>query len=110
MRLLLTAPVVAAGLIGGFAAGRYLHRRDLAGVISAAALGACLRPWHRSAGTGVTVGLAAGYVAGLAASHPLAKKIGAWPSVFAVSGASAAASYGLADRKALRRRRRLFRR
>jgi hypothetical protein len=33
-------------------------------------------------------------------SHPLAKKIGAWPSVLAVSAATAAASYAAADRRA----------
>src|SRR5689334_7041034 len=103
MRTVPTAPLVAAGLIGGFAAGRYLHRRDLAGVVSAVALVGCLRPWQRAAGPGVAAGLAAGYAGGLAASHPLAKKIGAWPAVLAVSGASAGAAYVLADRKALRR-------
>jgi hypothetical protein len=99
-----TAPVVAAGLVGGFAAGRYLHRRDLAGVVSAAALAGCLRPWQQSAGIGTAIGLAAGYVGALGGSHPLAKKIGAWPSVLAVSGATAGASYVLADRHALTRR------
>jgi hypothetical protein len=33
------------------------------------------------------------------ASHTLAKKIGAWPSVFTVAALGAAASYVLADRR-----------
>jgi hypothetical protein len=38
------------------------------------------------------------YAAGLGLSHPLAKKIGAWPSVLAVSAAASGASYALGDR------------
>ena len=38
-------------------------------------------------------GLALTYLGGFGASHPLAKKIGAWPSVLAVGAVSAAASY-----------------
>ncbi|GIF17619.1 hypothetical protein BJ973_009416 [Actinoplanes tereljensis] len=32
-------------------------------------------------------------------THPLAKRIGAWPSVLAVSALTAAASYAAADRR-----------
>lgn len=35
----------------------------------------------------------------MGASHPLAKKIGAWPSVAAVSGAVATAAWAVADRR-----------
>jgi hypothetical protein len=100
-----TAPVAASGLIGGFAAGRYLHRRDLAGVVSAAALAWCLPAWRGAAGTPAAAGLAAVYVGGLGASHPLAKKIGAWPSVLAVTAASAGAAVAVADRRTVRRSR-----
>jgi hypothetical protein len=100
-----TAPVAASGLIGGFAAGRYLHRRDLAGVVSAAALAWCLPAWRGAAGTPAAAGLAAVYVGGLGASHPLAKKIGAWPSVLAVSAVSAGAAAAV-DGRAMRPRRR----
>ncbi|MEV5454905.1 hypothetical protein AB0L31_33725, partial [Streptomyces sp. NPDC052535] len=40
------------------------------------------------------------YVAGFAGSHPLAKKVGAWPAVFGVAGAVALASWAVADRRA----------
>ena len=46
-----------------------------------------------------TVGLTALYIGGFGASHPLAKKIGPWPAVFAVTGASAGAAYLLSDSK-----------
>jgi hypothetical protein len=94
-----TAPVAATGLISGYAAGRYLHRRDLAGVVSAAAAAWCTRSWVRSAGPGPAAGLLALYVGSLGASHPLAKRIGAWPSVLAVSAVSAAAAYAVSDRR-----------
>ncbi|RST02412.1 hypothetical protein EF905_34745, partial [Streptomyces sp. WAC05374] len=40
-------------------------------------------------------GLTAAYVAAFAGSHPLAKKVGAWPAVFSVAGAMAAASWAV---------------
>jgi hypothetical protein len=47
----------------------------------------------------VTAALSALYVLGFGASHPLAKKIGAWPSVLAVTALSAGASWALVDRR-----------
>jgi len=44
--------------------------------------------------------LTATYLGGFGASHPLAKKIGAWPAVLSVAGVSALASWALSDRKA----------
>jgi hypothetical protein len=48
----------------------------------------------------LTVALVGVYLGGFGASHPLAKKIGAWPSVFTVAAVSAGASYVRADRRA----------
>jgi hypothetical protein len=45
------------------------------------------------------VALSALYVLGFGASHPLAKKIGAWPSVLTVTALSAGASWALVDRR-----------
>ena len=39
------------------------------------------------------------YLGGFGLSHPLAKKMGPWPAVLTVAGASAGASWLLADRK-----------
>ena len=44
---------------------------------------------------GVLVGV---YAAAFGVSHPLAKKIGAWPSVLTVTAAATAATHLLADR------------
>lgn len=42
--------------------------------------------------------LLGGYLAAFGVSHPLAKKIGAWPSVLTVSAAASGATYVLGDR------------
>jgi hypothetical protein len=81
-----------AGLIGGFAAARYSGKRALGGLVFAAAGAGCVRGWARASGPGAASGLTALYVAAMGGSHPLAKKLGPWCSVFAVTAASVAAS------------------
>lgn len=93
-----TAPVVAAGLVGGFTAARYSGHRELGGVVFAGAGVWCGRSWLKSSGPGVMGLLSATYLAAFGVSHPLAKKLGAWPSVLAVTAAATGATYGLADR------------
>ncbi|HVX32297.1 MAG TPA: hypothetical protein VHA80_04075 [Solirubrobacterales bacterium] len=94
-----TAPVVATGLIGGFAIARASGRRELGGLFLAACGVWSARRWNRVGGPGLAVGLGLTYAAAFGASHPLAKKIGAWPSVFAVTAVAAGAA-ALADRRA----------
>lgn len=98
MTSLPTAPVVATGLVGGFAAARYSGRREVGGVVFGTAGALCAASWLRSSGPGVMGVLLGVYAAAFGASHPFAKKIGAWPSVLAVTGAASAATYALADR------------
>lgn len=93
-----TAPLVATGLIGGFATARYTGRRELGGLVLAAAGGVCARSWLSSSGPGVTGLLLGLYAAAFGASHPLAKKVGAWPAVLASTAIASGAAYGLADR------------
>ena len=92
-----TAPLVALGLIGGYLVARESGIRPLGGVL----LGACGayagRTWLAKRGPLVTAGLSVLYLGGFGASHPLAKKIGAWPAVVAVSAVSAGAAYALSD-------------
>jgi hypothetical protein len=94
-----TAPVVAAGLVGGFAAARYSGHRELGGVVLAAAGAWCGRSWLSSSGPATAGALGATYLAAFGASHPLAKKVGAWPSVGIVTAVAAGAAYVLADRR-----------
>ncbi len=93
-----TAPIVVVGLLGGFVAGRVTGRRDAGGVVFAAAGAWCMRSWLRSRNPAVAASLLATYVGALGVSHPLAKKIGPWPSVFGVTAAAAAAALVFADR------------
>jgi hypothetical protein len=97
-----TAPVVAAGLVGGFAVARYSGRRELGGVVLAAAGAWCGRSWLRSSGPATAGLLGAAYLAAFGASHPLAKKVGAWPSVAIVTAGAAGAAHLVADRRAVR--------
>lgn len=94
-----SAPIAAAGLIGGFLVARETGIRPLGGVVLAGAGLVAGRSWLRTTGPGTTAALAGIYLGGFGASHPLAKKIGAWPAVFTAAGVSAAASWALSDRK-----------
>jgi hypothetical protein len=84
--------VCAAGLIGGFTAARYTGRREVGGAVFALAGAWCARAWQRQSGRLASAGLGAVYTAAMGASHPLAKRLGPWPSVLAVSAVVAAAS------------------
>lgn len=94
------AAVAGLGLVGGYAVARFSKRRPLGGVVLAGAGAVAARGWKDTAGVPVAAGLTGLYLAAFGASHPLAKKIGAWPAVFTAAGTVAAASYLLADRSA----------
>jgi membrane glycosyltransferase len=93
-----TAPVVASGLIGGFAVARYSGRRELGGIVLGSAGAWSAWRWLRSSGPGVMGLLLGTYLAAFGASHPLANKLGAWRSVFTVTAVASGAAYALADR------------
>lgn len=86
--------------MGGYSVARLSGHRELGGVVLAAVGAACGRSWLRSRGPAVTGVLLGTYTAAFGAAHPLAKKLGAWPSVLTVTAAAATASYLLADRSA----------
>lgn len=92
-----TAPLTVLGLVGGWLVARESGVRWLGGVLLGLAGVFAGRTWLAKRGAGVTVLLSAIYLLGFGASHPLAKKIGAWPSVLAVTAAAAGASYVLVD-------------
>lgn len=58
----------------------------------AAAGTACTVNWNRSAGPVKAGALLGTYLVAFGASHPLAKKIGAWPAVGTVAAVTATAS------------------
>lgn len=94
-----TAPIAALGLVGGYVAARASGVRPLGGVVLGAAGLYAGRTWVAKAGGAGAAGLTAVYLGGFGASHALAKKIGAWPSVLVVAAVSATASWVVADRR-----------
>ena len=94
-----SALVAASGILGGYVVARESGLRYLGAVPLVAGGVWAGRTWLAKGGP-VTAGvLAALYVGAFGGSHPLAKKIGAWPSVLAVTGAVALASYLAVDRQ-----------
>ncbi|MFL4950228.1 hypothetical protein ACJ6WE_23440 [Streptomyces sp. MMS24-I31] len=94
-----SAVVAASGLVGGYGVARWTRKRQLGGAVLAVAGAAAAQQWRQRADAKAAGALSAAYVAAFAGSHPLAKKVGAWPSVFGVAGAVALASWAVADRR-----------
>jgi hypothetical protein len=94
-----SAVVAATGLVGGYGVARWTKKRQLGGAVLAVAGVAAAQQWRAQAGGKAAGALTAAYVAAFAGSHPLAKKVGAWPSVLGVAGAVALASWAVADRR-----------
>lgn len=93
-----TSALVATGLVGGFAVARYSGKRELGGLVLGAAGLLAGKQWLDRKGPATAGVLAAVYMAAFGGSHPLAKKIGAWPSVFAATAVAAGAAHCLGDR------------
>lgn len=92
-----TTGLVVAGMIGGYVSARVTKVRPLGGVVLGAAGIAAGRRWHRHSGPGTTALLSTIYLGAFGMSHPLAKKIGAWPSVLVSTAAAAGAAWVLND-------------
>ena len=95
-----TAPIVATSLVGGYLVARETKVRPLGGAVLAAGGVLAGRQWLRTAGPGGAAALGAVYLGSFGLSHPLAKKIGAWPAVLSAAGASAVAAWAVSDRRA----------
>jgi len=95
-----TAPVAAAGLVGGYATARLTKRRELGGAVLAVAGLWCGRSWLRSCGPVRASALLSTYFLSFGLSHPLAKRMGAWPSVLTVATVTAVLAHTVADRTA----------
>jgi hypothetical protein len=94
-----TAPVAAGSLLAGYLVARESGVRPLGGLVLAAAGAWCTRRWRRRAGNLPAAALLGVYLAGFAGSHPLAKRVGAWPAVLIAAATSGTASWLLADRR-----------
>jgi hypothetical protein len=87
-----SSAVAALGLTGGFLVAQRTGRRDLGGALFAAAGAWCARDWYRASGPIAAASLSAVYVAAMGGSHPLARRIGPWPSVVVVTAVTVAAA------------------
>ncbi|AGL15868.1 hypothetical protein [Actinoplanes sp. N902-109] len=97
-----TAAITAGSLIGGWQVARRTGIRPLGGAVLAAGGILAGRDWARRTSPAVTTALVVTYLGAFGLSHPLAKRIGSWPSVLAVSALTAAVSYAAADRHPVR--------
>lgn len=91
IRIPVASAAAVLGLAGGFLVAQRTGRRELGGVLFAAAGAVSAWDWNRAAGPAAAAGLSALYVAAMGGSHPLAKRIGAWPSVAVVAATTVAA-------------------
>lgn len=94
-----TAALVCLGLIGGWLTARETGIRPLGGAVLGAAGLWAGRSWLKKTNPATTAALGALYLGAFGASHPLAKKIGAWPSVLAVTTVASGAACLLSDLK-----------
>ena len=91
----LTAALAAGSLIGGYYVARTTKKRELGGAVLGAGATVCTVSWWRMAGPAPALASLSIMMGAFGASHPLAKKLGAWPSVLGVSAVTAITSYAL---------------
>lgn len=94
-----SAPIAAASLIAGYGLSTTTGKRQLGGLVFATGTAWCAREWAGRRGAAKAVALVGVQLGAFFASHRLARRLGAWPSVFATSAASAAAATLVADRR-----------
>lgn len=94
-----TAGLVVAGMLGGYLTGRITKQRPLAGLVLGACGIAAGKRWRRSSGPGTSALLSTIYVGAFGLSHPLAKKLGAWPAVLVSTAVAAGAARVLNDKQ-----------
>lgn len=100
MSRIMSTGLAKTGLLLGYKVARDTGSRPAGGAILAACGVAAFTVWNKDAGTARAAALTGLYVAAFGASHPLAKKIGAWPAVFTVTGAMALVSMIVGGRRA----------
>jgi hypothetical protein len=79
-------------LVAGYAVATRSGVRPLGGAVLLGATVWCFREWKKRNGLAVAVGLTVVHGGAFVASHKLAGRIGAWPSVLAVAAVSGAAA------------------
>ncbi|MFD1720743.1 hypothetical protein [Amnibacterium endophyticum] len=98
MQRLLVPALTSAGLLGGYGVARATGARWAGGVVLGAVGAAVATVVGREAGAWRAVAVTGTYLVAFGASHPLAKRLGAWQSVGAVAAATAIPAALLAER------------
>jgi hypothetical protein len=96
-----TAPLAAGSLIASYAVVAASGSRPLGGAVLAAGGICCVGIWTRRHGARTAAQLAGVGFAAFVASHVLALAVGPWPAVLIVAAVTAAATWELADARAL---------
>lgn len=89
MNRVLVPVLTTAGLVGGYWVARDSGVRAAGGAVLALIGAAVASTVGRAAGPARSAATTAAYLAAFGASHPLARRIGAWPSVGVVAVAAA---------------------
>lgn len=98
-----TSLLSAGSLLAGYAVAASTGNRPLGGVVLAVGGAVCTREWARDSGRGTAAALLTTYLVAFGASHPLAKVVGAWPSVVTVAAVTGLAAHLASDRRPARR-------
>lgn len=92
-----TAPICAAGLVGGYAVAIASGSRPLGGVVLALCGLACISIWVRRDGRRTAALLTVFGLLAFAFSHVLGHLIGAWPAVLLVALVAAGVCWSVSD-------------
>jgi len=92
-----TSVLAGLTLAIGFGVAQFTGNRPLGGVVLLVGAAVCGFRWWKSSGTSAVIACEAVFLVAFAVSHPLAKQIGAWPSVAIVAITTVALSYLIAS-------------
>lgn len=92
---LFTSVLAGLTLAVGFGLAQVTGNRPLGGVVLLVGAAICGYQWWRSVGAFPTIASEVVFSVAFVASHPMAKQIGAWPSVAIVAIATVVISYAL---------------
>jgi hypothetical protein len=95
---LLVPILTSAGLLGGFGVARISGNRGAGGAVLAGVGAAVFALVAQRGGPWRATAVVLTYLGAFGGSHPLAKRLGAWPSVVAVAGVTAVPAALLAER------------
>ena len=90
--------LTSAGLLGGFGVARLTGERWAGGAVLGAAGAGVFALVLRSGGAWRATAVTLSYLAAFGGAHPLARRLGAWPAVCTLAGATAVPALLLAER------------